>query len=342
VYAVNFEAGRTDGATFVGLINRVLTKLHGSPDESNLIYHLYDGRSLPKLPTTYPPPRASGTHTVTPLVWNADVDMTKIERIMTYNAFTPATVGVVTKTAEKLPQHEIHTPSAIYALPSIFNHSCHPNAIWHCFGDVMVIRARETISQGSEITLSYVIGIREHRSEDNHLKAALQRPCDCVMHTSDRADGEAVLRKREILVKDICTKVAKSQREDAEALLEKLESTYRLPQHVPRPLLFYSYSAVMAATQLHARRSHSLELHKLSIGHAFKALKAAGFIMLDTSLNGDKEHRHILPVGKDCIGAWAVGHDACILIMIKISASFISLSEMTCAERWLRAAWWGK
>jgi hypothetical protein len=92
-------------------------------------------------------------------------------------------------------------------------------------------------------------------------------------------------------------------REAAEAQAERVASTYRSPQdHIPRPSLFTAYFHAMKVTGRDAERSHNLDLKKLAIQQGFKALNAAGFTKIDTSLTGDKqEHRRVLPFSKDTL-----------------------------------------
>ena len=47
----------------------------------------------------------------------------------------------------------LEQPSALFALSSLFNHACAPNALWITFGDVIVIRARCSLAEGDEILI---------------------------------------------------------------------------------------------------------------------------------------------------------------------------------------------
>jgi len=145
----------------LALITRIITRMHGCPEESNLIYHLYCGSAFPLPPPSYPSEISDNPVPITPLSWTADLDVARIDGVVSYNAFAPNCVKIPTLNMLASPglNSEAEPPSAIYGLPSLFNHSCHPNAVWRCFGDVMVVRAREMISLGTEITLAYTSGI---------------------------------------------------------------------------------------------------------------------------------------------------------------------------------------
>jgi hypothetical protein len=133
-----------------------------------------------------------------------------------------------------------------------------------------------------------------------------------------------------------------SARKTAEAQAERVESTYRSAQHIPRPPLFFAYFHAMQAAKRDAERSHRLDLMKLSIQHGFKSLNAAGFTGIDTSLTGRKQQRRrVLPFSKDSLAHCAIDINVCILLMAHLSALFVAFSETILAERWFRGAWWG-
>jgi SET domain len=90
------------------------------------------------------------------LAWKVDIDVAKIDGAIYHNSFCPD--GIRNLTSEGRAQSEEDAkdlPKALYTLPSLFNHSCHPNSVWCCFGDVLVICAQETILPGTEITIPY-------------------------------------------------------------------------------------------------------------------------------------------------------------------------------------------
>ncbi|CAE7939431.1 unnamed protein product, partial [Symbiodinium necroappetens] len=45
---------------------------------------------------------------------------------------------------------------ATYFMSSFMSHSCRPNSLWHYDGDDFILRARERIQAGDEITVSYL------------------------------------------------------------------------------------------------------------------------------------------------------------------------------------------
>lgn len=214
----------------------------------------------------------------------------------------------------------------------------------------MVIRTCENISQGTEITLPYTTG-ETYLSRANHLSGILLDPCDCILCTSDRADGRDACRKREALAEEFQSYKLKHlgntdsdipSRKVTEAHVQSIKETYRSNQTVLRPSLFRASVDDMQATKQEAVNTKRLDLTKLSIQKGFRALEVAGYTGLDTSLTGGGASRLALPVSKDCIGGCLINVDTCILLMAYISSSFVTLSETKHAERWFRAAWWGK
>ncbi len=75
-------------------------------------------------------------------------DWDRIENITTTNAFTCCN----------------GSGSALYLLPSLFNHSPEYNCVSFQAGDLMVIRAGRDIAKGEELTISYSIGNEEETS----------------------------------------------------------------------------------------------------------------------------------------------------------------------------------
>jgi hypothetical protein len=98
----------------------------------------------------------------------------------------------------------------------------------------------------------------------------------------------------------------------------------------------------MNSFKLESNRQNRLDLMKKSVQQGFKALEAAGFVGVDTTLAGGKLSRRALPLSKESLPTALVNIDVCIFIMAYLSDAFVALSQMIRAERWLRAAWWGE
>ena len=211
----------------------------------------------------------------------------------------------------------------------------------------MVIRARETIPRGREITLPYA-------SENTYIErekslSAIEGPCDCTLCELDRGDGEDARKLRETLIeKRRAAKLEALQRTGsflntraAQEHARNIESTYTSNQTIARRPLFYAYQDVMQSIDHEANREN-LDLLIISIQYGFKALTAAGFTGIDKALTGGKRSRRTLPLSKKCLATCLVDIDSCALLMAHLSASFVLRYEDILAERWFRAAWWGE
>ncbi|CAE7724010.1 SmydA-8, partial [Symbiodinium sp. CCMP2456] len=79
---------------------------------------------------------------------------------------------------------------ATYFMSSFMSHSCRPNSLWHYDGDDFILRARERIQAGDEITVSYLsedvlldatVARRKHLKDSKHFICRCPRcsdPCD--------------------------------------------------------------------------------------------------------------------------------------------------------------------
>ena len=83
---------------------------------------------------------------------NVAIDAGRIEGIVSCNSFKPESC-----TIDMLDDEETDTllsPTGLYHLPSMINHSCLGNAGYVFFGDLLVVRASEAISSGDEVLFS--------------------------------------------------------------------------------------------------------------------------------------------------------------------------------------------
>ncbi|KDQ09021.1 hypothetical protein BOTBODRAFT_191352 [Botryobasidium botryosum FD-172 SS1] len=188
---------KADGPCRQSLISKLVAKIAGDPRLYHTVTALYAGPEYPTPPPQFPPlpPATPARRLSDPLRIEADIDINLIEHIITYNAFYLKDVTHTTTYCARTRDF-FKLPSALYLLPSLFNHACSANATWHHFGDVMVIRAAKSLSEGEELTLSYISGPGDtYFSKKAEL--ALHIPeCDCSECEADREDGyERCLRR---------------------------------------------------------------------------------------------------------------------------------------------------
>ena len=350
VYGLNFATKITVERASIALNTRVITRILGCPKESDFIYSLYCGPKFSPPPPEYSYSASIDPEPITPLAWKVDIDVAKINNAISYNAFRPNCIKILpSETLDPAEGDQTDPPKALYTLPSLFNHSCHPNSVWRCFGDVMVIRARETILPGTEITLPYHSG-KTWISREKYLAPIIEGPCECVMCVSERADGENAYRLRQKLIDDM--RAARLDNEQstgstvvnlklAQAHTKGLVSTYQSDQGLPRAPLFSAYLHTMQSMDRDREMLNHPNRLKSFIRTGFKALKAAGFTGIDTKLTGTTLSSCVLPVSKECLATCLADIDACTVLMARLSECFLALSEIGCAQSWFRAAWWG-
>lgn len=81
-----------------------------------------------------------------------------------------------------------------FFLPSFLSHSCRPNCMWHYEGDSFVLRARESIAAGDEVTVSYLSEealLESTASRRKQLEVTTHFTCECDRCTApvDRVRG---------------------------------------------------------------------------------------------------------------------------------------------------------
>jgi hypothetical protein len=219
----------------------------------NKVYGLYSGPNLPHSSTNYPLVDHSPRSLSEPLHHEVDIDTERIDGAVAYNVFTLNHIREVLHGSPASVTEDQNGTSALYALPSMFNHSCDPGTFWHCFGDLLVIRSTRDISKGAEITLAFAVGsTHELRKED--LQAFLPNTCDCSLCEEERADGSDACRKREDLVQQL---YANYQREATslpndktvvESQIQQLTATFAPSSHPRvRPALFEPHIRAMGS-----------------------------------------------------------------------------------------------
>ncbi|KDQ17930.1 hypothetical protein BOTBODRAFT_143664, partial [Botryobasidium botryosum FD-172 SS1] len=263
-------------------MSQLVTKIAGHPEIAPLVYGLYAGPMYPNPPSEYPPTPPADIINRHPLVFPVDIDTEKLQNIYTYNAFVPRPIHIYTDVDPSNP------PSALYLLPSLFNHACAATANWYHFGEVMVIRAVRDLEEGEELTIAYVEG---HTAWER--QAALKKhrfTCSCPLCDADRKDGEAACgRRSELMLK------AGAQRSLAEGTLNlagvrkyvcEVEGTYASARGPVRPAssrarqrLADAYLALTNKTSDHISLVQSIAMRMAT-------LEGLGMIILDKSVVG--------------------------------------------------------
>ncbi|KDQ61214.1 hypothetical protein JAAARDRAFT_77211 [Jaapia argillacea MUCL 33604] len=339
VMSLNMRTKVIDSHCRTALVSRAIDKLYGNPDLSAQVYGLYAGPKCDKPPPAYPLPVGSSPSRTYSSVGSVDVDSERVEAVCTYNSFSlnsedPSQPG---KSIVETSYMGNDSPSALYLLPSLFNHACQGNARWECFGDVMAIRAARNISAGEEITISYCWSF-SHSKRQEILTKHLPQGCACTLCQQDISDGKSALARRDKLaaVFDSRSDLEDMSLERRRSLLKEIEATYtgNEPLRI-QPALAKAHEAV--ATMLFRQADHSQVLLKATVNEHIKELEADGVKVLQRPFTGKRGRRDgsSPPIALGCI---PVDHSSRTLSLLVIAACLGRLQDSYGSRQWLKAA----
>ncbi|KAG8995510.1 hypothetical protein FRB90_000169 [Tulasnella sp. 427] len=305
---------------------KVAERIAGDPSCAQLVYDLYAGPSFPSPPSSYVMDRAPSNGIERYLNFDVPVDISRIEGVLSFNAFRPSGLPLPSK-------KESDHPDALFLLPSLFNHSCDPNAAWVCIGDIMVVRATRDISKGSEVLISYRPGESSFIKRQEKLKHYFGK-CTCGLCALDRADGESLCKKRDDLEAKISTWDTVSE---ARQGIQNLEQTYKKKRKHHDP--------TMTHAQFHLAR---VQLQDGDVTGFFRtamsALEQAGLKIIDKSIKGPLRNDHDseeLPIKAVVPPMMGVMAETYIQICISISNAFGERSQdFRRGQRWAATAMW--
>ncbi|KAG8908311.1 hypothetical protein FRC01_007456 [Tulasnella sp. 417] len=307
---------------------KVAERIAGDPGCARLVYDLYAGPSLSPPPATYVSERPPESGVENFLEFETPVDTSRIEGVLSFNAFRPAGLPLPS-------EEESDHPSALFLLPSLFNHSCNPNAAWVCFGDVMVIRAVRDIPKGSEAFVAYRSGAEPFIKREEKLRHYFNK-CACDLCALDRADGEAACKKRMTLEGKIPSwdTVAKARQG-----IQNLEQTYK------KKRLYHD--STMTSAYLHLARMQKKGGDVTGFfNSAMAALQQAGVAISDKTVKGPIRADPLLvtddlPIRKDVPPMMGVMGMIYVEICIAISNAFQDhYGDIVRGNRWANAAAW--
>ncbi|KAG8910818.1 hypothetical protein FRC00_007486 [Tulasnella sp. 408] len=309
---------------------KVAERIAGDPGCARLVYDLYAGPSLSPPPATYVLERAPASGVENFLDFGTPVDIARIEGVLSFNAFSPAGLPRPLES-----EKESDSPSALFLLPSLFNHSCNPNAAWACFGDVMAIRAMRDIPKGSEVFISYRAGDGSFLKREETLRHYFDK-CTCDLCTLDRADGEAAYKKRKTLEDKLSSwdTSAKARRG-----IQNLEQTYKKKRSY--------HDSTMTSAYFHLAQVQKKEGDVMGFVHsAMAALQQAGLAIIDKSVKGSipADPRLVmddLPIRKIVPPMMGIMGSTYIQICIALSNAFGErFGDGRRSHRWAGAAVW--
>lgn len=144
VLGINLVSGTPDAPSQVDVVGELLERAIDDPRLARQLEDIYAGHQ-------YTMPGVPGA-SVLSAGSTSGLDAGQIEGMITYNSFKPESCLV-----DMLGEDDddvLHSPSALYYLPSMVNHACLGNASYVFYGNLLVVRALKRISFGDEILFS--------------------------------------------------------------------------------------------------------------------------------------------------------------------------------------------
>lgn len=276
--------------------------------------------------------------------------MDYIDGVIFSNCFGGDTV----RPASFLPPPKINQRSTVlHTFPSLFNHSCAPNATWRLFGDTMVIRSNQDIPKHAEITLAYVSPAGNAQTRSEALSTKFLGPCDCELCALDRADGEDAWKVWDSFQKRNLRNC--SSETELNSALERLRSSFARSGRTAHYTLLDSHDEAMQWYQAKATARSPVDrvAAKAMIRHGVEALRAAGLDIFpdepqhslskaNTRGQPGQKSEFALPMSKRRLPANTATQEQCLFIITQMAAVFTLMSEKRQARRWIRAAWFSK
>lgn len=153
----------------VGLVRAVVQKLRGTPSYIGRVMELYGdyrGEDAPSHEEVHPEDNS------------AVVDVFRVHDIVSRNAFglgpPPRNVGMPEAEAG-----EMGVSTGLWVRAARINHSCVPNTEKEFVGDMMLVRAKRSISAGEEILHSYVDERSSYKARQEALVTTWGFECGC-------------------------------------------------------------------------------------------------------------------------------------------------------------------
>lgn len=305
-----------------------MSRLAGDPNAASTVYDLYAGPTQAPSPKAYSPTPATAIVLQNPLDFSQPIDVPRIEGAISFNVFG---IEQLTIAAKKLDEKGDHG-SGLFTLPSLFNHSCAPNAHRLFFGDVMIIRATCDVTKGQELFISY----NGHGSEESYQARQYRLSkwldsCQCSMCASDKIDGEEATNTRGRLLTEAKTWTTVSA---ARSGIKRIEGTYKsTPEGDSFPL---------AVAYVQLAIAHSYTDSMIPCAKAFmRALEYLGSKIEDKSTSGHSSRA--LPVSQlpETHARHSCYTDYIVLTCLRLADTFGSgLNDSVRRLNWQQAALW--
>lgn len=323
--------------TQAAVVYKIVQNLWDNRKQAEMLQAMYAGPSLPK------PTHASARHsTAIPLVHArkpaVDIDLARIEAVVSFNAFMPMSVSKPNLESKGKAGVDVEGGTAVYYWPSLINHACLPNAHRFFFGDIMVIRASQTISRDEEITLEYKPGWEPLEKRQTFRQWGFN--CACALCLADRVDGSEACSLRARLIKE--NDALRLTIRQAKDFVSRVMATYKDSPERSRcgtkPELCVAYRSLGHAYGEKAKMN--LDLAKQLIEVEMSCLAAVGLVITDRSMNGPVRKKSTKSLPVDTKQGPTHHREYCVLASMKIAKFFDVMGDERRARDWMRVILW--
>jgi tetratricopeptide (TPR) repeat protein len=267
---LNLYTETIDPYAFTDLIATMIEKANYDRDYYEQVMDLHVHVDI----TSGSPPKSMNA-SISPSI--ISVDPSRFEASATFNAFHAESISSTISTHSKDDQDHIHSPSALYSIPSRMNHSCIGNISYIFLADVLVLRAKSDVMAGEELVDSYVDSLEEYDVRNEKLSGHRFR-CNCQLCHWDRVDGEVNRAKRKGLAGDVSEWTEKIHGQHFKpdgstvnailALIDRIDLTYskERPIETPRSALYHAYRLLAQLTGDYGQPRAAIEIELKALG----------------------------------------------------------------------------
>ncbi|KAK7700105.1 hypothetical protein SLS64_011123 [Diaporthe eres] len=230
---INVNTDRVEYGAQAECLYEAIDKVRRNPDQASKFFDLFDGGKF----------KGNGVRSLDGAVV---LDVFQVQAIAELNGFECPTIRFSVDDEEKRGGEA----SGIWLHASYMNHSCLPNTKRAFIGDMIIVRAVRDIKAGEEILTSYQPASTSFPKRKEKL-GLWGFQCDCPLCQLERKLPASVFTDRERITKDARDFIAANPRTEANVtqpvteaklaqakdILQRLESTYKMPMYGTFPRL---------------------------------------------------------------------------------------------------------
>ena len=315
-----------------------------------ILHSLHVGQSFDR--AQYPPNIEKQHPLQHPLKPIKDIDISRIETVVSLNAFSLVSPFKVKKL---LGSHgrgletisEANVDTALYEVPSFLNHSCAANATYEFAGDIMVLRAVRSLKAGDEVTVLYTPPDMPYMQRLQIWTRKWGFTCGCILCQAERIDDATRRQERTNLQEQVIDMGPESNftllYDKAMGIICQMENAYEDSSERQKcqvkPELFSISCLLVNKLRRSLDELSESRLEKM-ISLKMRALEYGGIVVRDRSILVQSTDTS-MPL--DTTRSYCFGHhiDECIMLCLHIQDELQVLGYMARAQAWFDAAKWG-